>query len=151
MNAKPIGPVAHGVLDYAFASMHALAPSLFNLKGPARSVCYGFAATHAGLAAMTDYPAGVRRVVPYRTHGKLDLGYLPALLAVPAIAGALRQRRALRYFATMFAVGTATWLLTDFDRDLRRRTRTPQRLLPSSVSDTLEDLPETDAEAVFAS
>ncbi|HYW50285.1 MAG TPA: hypothetical protein VE861_06755 [Gemmatimonadaceae bacterium] len=152
MNAKPLGPAAHGVLDYAFAGMHAMAPTLFNLRGRARTVCYCFAASHAGIAALTDYPAGVRRTIPFDVHGKMDLGYLPALLAVPAMVGALRQRNALRYFATMFAVGSATWLLTDFSRGSKRRTTT-QKLLPRTVeySAPQDAGADENVEAIFAS
>jgi hypothetical protein len=33
---KPIGPAAHGAIDYAFATLNTLAPTLFGLKGPAK-------------------------------------------------------------------------------------------------------------------
>lgn len=44
MDSKPIGPTAHGVIDYGFVTLQVLAPSLFGLKGVARALCYAFGA-----------------------------------------------------------------------------------------------------------
>jgi hypothetical protein len=49
MYRKPIGPTAHGVIDYAFATLNTLAPTLFGLTGPAKAICYSFAATQGTL------------------------------------------------------------------------------------------------------
>ena len=39
MYRKPIGPTAHGVIDYAFATLNTLAPTLFGMTGPAKAIC----------------------------------------------------------------------------------------------------------------
>ena len=113
MYRKPIGPTAHGVIDYALASLNTLVPTLFGLKGPARAICYGFAATQGTLNALTDAPAGVSKVVPLRMPGKLQTPYVPAILLLPWLTGALQQRKARLCFGAFFAIAVTNYLLTD--------------------------------------
>lgn len=114
MNAKPIGPTAHGLIDYGFVALQALAPTLFGLRGPARTLCYALAGQQLVLNALTDHPVGLRPVVPLRVHGQLETPLLPALLVLPWVTGALRQRNARRYFVSFFALALTNYLLTDY-------------------------------------
>lgn len=120
MATKPIGPAAHGAIDYGFVTMHALAPTLFNLKGPAKTLCYAFAGSQGLLNAFTDQPLAVKRVVPFRMHGQLETPLLPGLLVLPWLTGAFKQRNARRYFFTFFAVALANYLLTDYRANERK-------------------------------
>jgi hypothetical protein len=115
MYRKPIGPTAHGVIDYDFATLNTLAPTLFGLKGWARAICYSFAATQGGLNAPTDTPVGVKKVVPLRIHGKLETPYVPAILLLPWLTGAFKQRNARLYFGAFFAMAVTNYLLTDYN------------------------------------
>jgi hypothetical protein len=119
MNATPIGPKAHGAIDYGFVAMQALAPHLFGLKGPAKSLCYAFAGTQGLLNALTDQPLALKRLVPFRVHGQLETPFVPALLLLPWATGALRQRKARRYFVSFFVVALANYLLTDYKANER--------------------------------
>ena len=122
MHAKPIGPTAHGVIDYAFVTTQALAPTLFGLRGAARTLCYGFASFQGAVNALTDTPVGVRPWIPFRVHGRLETPFVPALLLLPWLNGALRQRNARRYFAAFFCVAAANYLLTDYRANERGRS-----------------------------
>lgn len=115
MKSKPIGPTLHGVIDYGFVTLQALAPSLFRLKGPARTLCYAFAATQGVINTFTDHPVGLKPLIPLRLHGQLETPFVPALLALPLVTGALRQPNARRYFFSFFAVALANYLLTDYN------------------------------------
>ena len=64
MYRKPIGPTAHGVIDYAFATLNTLAPTLFGLTGPAKAISYSFAATQGTLNALTDTVLPATRPLP---------------------------------------------------------------------------------------
>ena len=119
MFPKPIGPRTHGAIDYGFVTTQALAPSLFGLHGAARYCCYAFAATQGVLNALTDQPLAVKRVVPFRVHGQLETPFLPALVLVPWLTGALKQRNARRYFFSFFAVALTNYLLTDYKANER--------------------------------
>ena len=114
MSNKPIGPTAHGVIDYGFVTLQTLAPSLFGLKGSARVLCCVFAGTQGVINVLTDHPVGLKRVVPLRIHGALETPFVPALLVLPMLTGAFKQRNARRYFLSFFGVALANYLLTDY-------------------------------------
>ncbi len=114
MHWKPIGPTAHGAIDYGFVTLHLLAPRLFALHGPARVLCYTFAATQGLLNVLTDHPLGLVRWVPLRVHGQVETPFVPALLLLPWATGALQQPNARRYFGAFFSVALANYLLTDY-------------------------------------
>ena len=117
MTNKPISPAAHGAIDYAFAAAHALAPSVLGLTGPAKTLCYGFAAATLAINALTDHPLGVVRVIPFRRHGELETPFFPAIALLPWLTGASAQPRARWYFAAYFVLGAANYLLTDYTVD----------------------------------
>lgn len=119
MNDKPIGPTAHDVIDYGFVTLQ-MAASLFGLKGSARVLCYAFAGTQGVINVLTDHPVGLRRVIPFRVHGKLETPFVPALLVLPMLTGAFKQRNARRYFLSFFSVALANYLLTDYRAYERR-------------------------------
>jgi hypothetical protein len=68
----PIGPRLHGAIDYGFVALQALAPTLFNLRGSAKTLCYAFAGNQAVLNALTNQPYAVKKLVPFRVHGQLE-------------------------------------------------------------------------------
>ena len=115
MAKKPFGPRAHCTVDYGFVATLFLAPSLFGLKGAARSLCYLFGGAAGVLTALTNQPLAWRRVVPFRVHGKVDTPFVPTLLLLPWAAGALKQRNARRFFSFFTAVVLTNYLLTDFN------------------------------------
>lgn len=96
MNWKPIGPAAHGAIDYAFVTMQSLAPDLFGLSGSARTLCYAFAVTQGVLNALTGHPLGLKRLIPLRVHGQCEPPFVPALVLLPWLTGALKQPSARR-------------------------------------------------------
>ncbi|WP_045687041.1 hypothetical protein [Hymenobacter sp. AT01-02] len=119
MNTQPIGPKAHGAIDYGFVTLQALAPHLFGLKGSAKTLCYAFAGAQGLLNAFTDQPFALKRLVSFRVHGQLETPFVPSLLLLPWATGALRQRKARRYFVSFFVVALANYLLTDYKANER--------------------------------
>ncbi len=115
MNKKPIGPTLHGLIDYGFAALEFAAPTLFNLQGVARTVCYGFGANTLVTNALTKHSVGLVKVIPLRLHGKAEVPILPVLLLVPWLTGAMKQPNARRYFLAFFVMATTNLLLTDYD------------------------------------
>lgn len=71
MSNKAIGPKTHGALDYGFVTLQALAPSLFGLKGDARTLCYCFALTQGIINTFTDHPLALKPIIPLHVHGQL--------------------------------------------------------------------------------
>ncbi|MDJ1502707.1 hypothetical protein [Xanthocytophaga agilis] len=114
MNTKPIGPKIHGAIDYGFVAMQALAPNIFNLKGSARTLCYTFAATQGVINSFTNYPLGLKRLIPFHLHKQIETPVLPALVVLPWITGAFKEGKARRFFLASFGIALATYLLTDY-------------------------------------
>jgi hypothetical protein len=83
MTSKPIGPTAHGAIDYGFVTLQALAPSLFGLKGNARTLCYTFALSQGLVNTFTDHPLGLKPLIPLRLHGQIETPFVPALILLP--------------------------------------------------------------------
>ena len=86
---RPIDAWLHGATDYtAGATLMTVFPRLANIEGTraARQIRRA-GAIHAGYAALTDYPLGIVKLIPYRAHLAIDaLGAL-ALAATPFVTG----------------------------------------------------------------
>jgi hypothetical protein len=117
MNQKPIGPTAHGVIDYGFVATLLLAPTLFGLKGAARTICYFFAAMTGLTNALTEHGVGIKPLISLRAHGKIETPYVPILLLLPWAAGTFKQRNALRFFVGFFVTALTNHLLTDYNAE----------------------------------
>ncbi len=113
-NTKIISPTAHGAIDYGFVTLQALAPSLFGLKGSARTLCYTFAGAQGFINTFTDHPLGLKPLIPFKVHGDLETPFVPALLLLPWLTGALKQPNARAYFFSFFTIALANYLLTDY-------------------------------------
>jgi len=112
---KPIGPKLHGAIDYGFVTLQTLAPTLFNLKGSARTLCYVFAGTQGIINTFTDHPLGLKPLIPLKVHGQLETPFVPALVLLPWATGALKQRNARWYFFSFFGIALANYLLSDYN------------------------------------
>lgn len=117
MRTHPIDPTTHGVIDYTFAAVAAVGPAALGLDKRARTTGYALAGMATALSLFTDYPPSLKRVVPFRMHGVVETPFVPAVLAAPWLAGALRQRKAMLFFSSLFAVAATTYMLTDFNAD----------------------------------
>lgn len=123
MNRKPIGPKLHGAIDYGFFSIQTLAPGLFGLKGTARTLSYAFGVSQGILNLFTNQPLALKKIVPFRVHGQLETPFVPALILLPWLTGALKQRNARRYFISFFSIALANYLLTDYKANEKEASR----------------------------
>ena len=99
MKTKPIGPLAHGVIDYGYSAIQALAPSLFGLKGSARSLCYGFAATQGIVSTLTDYPLGNKTHHPF-SSARTARNACHTCINLAALGnGSFKERQSTRLFS----------------------------------------------------
>jgi len=62
----------------------------------------------------------LKRLVPLRVHGQLETPYVPGLLLLPWLTGALKQRNARRYFFSFFGIALANYLLTDYHANVKK-------------------------------
>jgi hypothetical protein len=112
---KPIKSGAHGAIDYGFLALNLSAPSLLGLNGAARALAYLFGGAQGLLNAVTDQPLALRRIVPFGTHGTIELPSGPLFVALPLITGALKEAKARAYFLILGAVLVAVYGLTDWE------------------------------------
>jgi hypothetical protein len=95
MPPRPVDATLHGVVDYTAGSFLLTAfPMLAKVEGTraARQIRTS-AAIHAGYSALTDYPLGVVRLIPFRAHLVLDAVGALALAATPFVTGQYRKGR----------------------------------------------------------
>jgi hypothetical protein len=112
---KLIGPRAHAVADYATAGAFFLMGALFwrnNKSAAVGAVLCGTAITATSM--LTDYPGGVRRVISFSTHGRIDAG-LAGLTATMPNFMAFNDDDEAKYFRGFALLETVIAGLTDFE------------------------------------
>jgi hypothetical protein len=83
---KVISPKTHAIIDYATAGSFLVAGALLwkrNKRAALASMLCG--AMEAGTAAMTDYPGGVKPVISFQTHGRIDAGFAGFVATLPSV------------------------------------------------------------------
>lgn len=123
---KPISPRTHGLIDYASVGLMLAAPSLLGLKGPARLLSYAFAGSYLGVSLLTDDPLGLRKLIPFPTHGKIELATAPALVALPALAGGFKETNEKAYFLGLLGTVATVYALTDWQNTAETTKTAPQ-------------------------
>jgi hypothetical protein len=123
---KAVTPKGHAVIDYLTLGAFIVTGALYwrRHKQAALSafICGG---AELALSLMTDYPGGVKKVISFPTHCKVDLGLAAMTAAMPEFMG-FKDDREKRFFLAQSAGITLATNLTDVsrsrdfeDRDLR--------------------------------
>ena len=112
---KVIDPTTHAVLDYAVAGSFLLMGFRFWKRSKRAAigslVCGGAAVANI---LLTDYPGGIRPILSYKAHGRVDAGIAGMTAAVPRMMRFADGREA-RFFEIEALANTAIAGLTDFD------------------------------------
>src|SRR5271157_675610 len=120
---KKISPRVHAALDYAIAGSFLLAGALFwkrNRRAAVGSLLCGGAT--AAVSLLTDYPGGVRKVIPYAMHGQIDTGLIAMTAAMPRLVSIENTPQA-KFFSREALAKTAITAMTDFDQNASYRSR----------------------------
>ena len=120
---KMISPRVHSALDYAVAGSFLLAGALFwkrNRRAAIGSLLCGGAT--AAVSLLTDYPGGVRKVIPYAMHGQIDTGLIAMTAAMPKLVNIENEREA-KFFSRQAVVKTAITAMSNFDNGRRKKSR----------------------------
>ena len=113
---RPISTKTHGVIDYTWAATAAGVPETMRGAGATAGLLRG-AATAATLSSMlTNYEAGVLRLMPMKGHLALDFLLCSALIASPLFLPR-SERRWAAIPVSLGVMGLLTGLMT--------RTRSP--------------------------
>jgi hypothetical protein len=123
---QPITPKAHGVIDYTTSSAVAMAPHIIDMPKRAAAACYGLAAGYTALSLMTKYPAGAKKVIPYKAHGIADVAigaaipFIPRMLGIESKKWSRKRTKKAEHNAQLFFCGLAAMsgivaLMTDWN------------------------------------
>jgi hypothetical protein len=119
-----ITPKARAVLDYAMAGSFFLAAGWFwrrnRQAATAALLCGG---TELGIALLTDYPGGGKKMIHFPARREIDFGLSTMLAATPEFF-AFDHEPEEKFFVGQAAILTAANELTRFpERALRRKRR----------------------------
>ena len=104
----------HGLLDLAFVVIFLLAPLVYGLGGSPAAISWILAVIHLALTLLTRFPMGIRKVIPFVTHGIIELLVGVFLVTLPTIAGYGPGSPARRFYTVIGAVILVIWVLTDY-------------------------------------
>lgn len=123
---KVFSPTAHALSDYLTAGSFFLMAGLFwrrNKRAAIGALICGGA--ELAVSLLTDYPGGAKKVVSFRSHGKLDAGLAAMAATMPDFLH-FDHTGERTFFLAQGGVMTAIAGLTDFDRPVGQLT--PRRL-----------------------
>jgi hypothetical protein len=113
---KAVTPKGHAFIDYLTVGAFLITGALYwrRHKRAALSafICGG---AELALSLITDYPGGVRKVISFPTHCKVDLGLAAMTATMPEFMG-FKDDREKRFFLAQSAGITLAANLTDVSR-----------------------------------
>jgi hypothetical protein len=109
---KPISPTVHGAIDYVAVVIFAVAPAVIGLSGWPAALSYALAGVHLLMTLLTDFPAGVIKVIPIVLHQWVERIVGPVLVILAFILMAETPARA--FFVAMGIIIFAVERLTAY-------------------------------------
>jgi hypothetical protein len=83
---KPISLTVHGVIDYLAVVIFAVAPAVIGLSGWPAALSYALAGIHLLMTLVTDFPAGVIKVIPIALHQWVEQIVGPVLIILAFVS-----------------------------------------------------------------
>ena len=108
---KPISPTVHGAIDYVAVAIFAVAPAAIGLSGWPAALSYALAGIHLLMTLLTDFPAGVIKVIPIVLHQWVERIVGPVLVILAFIS---MTEAARAFFAAMGVIIFAVERLTAY-------------------------------------
>ncbi len=115
MKTKPLSPSLHGVIDYVFSAALFAVPRFVGLNKKAKRFYIGQAINTAAYSAVTDYPLGIKHLIPYKTHRTVDCINIAVLVSATFYEPIRKDKRAVGFNLGMAAAALVTVLLTNWD------------------------------------
>lgn len=117
---KVIDARKHGVIDYCHAAFF-LGMAWMCRKSEPRAAAAALATGSFILvqSLLTDYPLGVKKVIPFRVHGQMDAAFAASSFMVPKLFG-FAGSKAANVFAGNSFVEAAVVGATDFSSERAR-------------------------------
>ncbi|HEY0042593.1 MAG TPA: hypothetical protein VGB71_18090 [Flavisolibacter sp.] len=112
---KVLTPTAHGVIDYVFSGLQLAGPPLLGLNSTASRTYQALGAGFTLVNALTDTPAGIKHLIPFKGHQKADLGFLAGMGLLTLTSFIRKDKKALGFHLGFLTLALANYLLTDYD------------------------------------
>ncbi|HLW55392.1 MAG TPA: hypothetical protein VKW06_21365 [Candidatus Angelobacter sp.] len=112
---KVASPRVHAAIDYATAAVFLAGAAFFwrrNKRAALAALACG--AVQAGVAALTDYPGGVKRLISFPMRKRVDLGLSSMTAAMPQFL-AFEDEKEKTFFRTQSLVMAGVAALTEFE------------------------------------
>jgi hypothetical protein len=112
---KLLSPRVHGYLDYAAVIALSFGPTLFGFgRTTAGMICYVIAAALLVMSLLTAYPLGIKRVIPFTTHGGVELVVTLVFLLSPWLLRFWDQVAARNFYLVAGVALGIVYLMTDY-------------------------------------
>ena len=112
---RVIGPLAHGIIDYAMVVLLVVGPSVAGFRNPRQvMICYALAVVHFLLTFITRFPLGVMKTLPFALHGAIEFVVAILLIILPWLANFSAGINSRNFFVAIGALILIIWILTDF-------------------------------------
>src|SRR4029077_10868888 len=105
---KPISLTLHGAIDYLAVVIFAAAPAVMGLSGWPAALPYALAGVHLLMTLLTDFPAGVIKVIPIVLHQWVERIVGPVLIILALISMSEAARAFVAMGIIIFAVERLT-------------------------------------------
>ena len=120
---KPISATAHGMIDYSHAAFF-FTVGLFCSRSNKRAACAAFLTSGFILAQslLTDYRLGLKPLIPFETHGRMDAVFASSSWFLPALFG-FKGTPAAKIFEANSVAESSVVALTDWDSERAHEER----------------------------
>ena len=110
---KFISPKIHGIIDFLVVLFLLASPMLFGLNGFVAIFTYALALVHLLLTLLTDFNAGLFKVIPLPLHGIIEL-IVGIVLIVLGFTLFKDTATGKIFYIAFGAAVLLTWLFTDY-------------------------------------
>lgn len=120
---KPIDPDTHAVLDYlTISAFFAVAGAAWKSNKRAGVAALINGAMVLGVSMFTDYSGSAKKLIPFETHGKLDVMQMAMAATMPTLMG-FGDSKAAAFFRGQALNEAMVISLTDWSRRNQRSSR----------------------------
>lgn len=120
---KPITSTAHGIIDYAHSAFFfTLGLACCRSNKPAARAAFATSGFILAQSLLTDYRFGLKPIIPFATHGKMDAAFASSSWVLPLLFGFKGTPAAAIFQANSVAEATVV-ALTDWNSERAHSAR----------------------------
>jgi|tagenome__1003787_1003787.scaffolds.fasta_scaffold20549605_2 hypothetical protein len=136
---KTIDPATHAALDYGLSAAQLLGPGILGLGLRANAIGTLFGTYYGATTALTDTPLAVKPIIPFATHGALEVPTIAAMAIVPWLTGAMKRPTAKLFFLSCIGMALANYVMTDFNVSTELSNQDQDELGLADVAESSEE------------